>query len=99
VSKASTRKPVGSKWVEEIEREIESLRDTRAEIRRRLNELDLEGEALWEDQESRWRRLELKLRKLMARSTERVHPGLATNIENLVASLDETYQDLDSLLD
>lgn len=99
MAKPSTRKPVGSKWVEEIEREIESLRDTRAEIRRRLNELDLEGEALWEDQESRWRRLEVKLRKLMARSTDHVHPGLATNIENLAASLDETYQDLDSLLD
>ena len=99
MAESSTRKPVGSKWVEEIEREIESLRDTRAEIRPRLNELDLEGEALWEDQENRWRRLEAKLRKLMARSTDHVHPGLATNIENLVARLDETYQDLDSLLD
>lgn len=99
MAKPSTRKPVGSKWVEEIEHEIEALRDTRAEIRRRLNELDLEGEALWEDQEHRWRRLEVKLRKLLARSTDRVHPGLATNIENLVARLDETYQDLDSLLD
>lgn len=94
-----SRKPSGLRWVDEIEREIESLRDTRAEIRRRLSELDLEGQALWEDQERRWRRLEVKLRKLASRSTEHVNPGLATNIENLMATLEETYEDLDALLD
>ena len=98
-SKSGAKKPLGSIWVDEIEREIESLRDIRSEMRRRLNELDLEGEAVWEAQERRWHRLEGKLRKLAARTRDAVHPGLATNIENIVAALEESYQELDGLLD
>lgn len=93
-----TRK-LGRAWVDEMESEVEGLRDLRADLRRRLNDSDLEARAVWEDQERRWRRLEMKLRKLAERTSEGVHPGLATNIENLLESLDEAYQELDGLLD
>jgi hypothetical protein len=99
MSKSGARKPVGAVWIDEIESEIESLRDIRSEMWRRRNELDFEGESIWESQERRWRRLETKLQKLAARKTETVHPGLATNIENLVAALEESYEELDGLLD
>jgi len=99
MAKLGKKRKVGSAWVEEIEGEIESLRDLRAELRRRLSDFDLEGESIWEQQERRWRRLEVKLAKVAARTTEGVNQGLATNIENLVANMEEAYQDLDGLLD
>jgi hypothetical protein len=99
MSKSGAKKPPGSAWVDEIESEIESLRDIRSEMWRRRNELDFEGEAIWDSQERRWHRLEGKLRKLDARTTDSVHPGLATNIENLIAALEEAYEELDGLLD
>lgn len=97
--KSGTKRKLGSAWVDEIEGEIDSLRDLRAELRRRLSDFDLEGESIWEEQERRWRRLEVKLAKVAARTTEGVGQGLATNIENLVAAMEEAYQDLDGLLD
>lgn len=99
MAKSGVKRKLGSAWVEEIESEIESLRDLRAELRRRLSDFDLEGESIWEEQERRWRRLEVKLGKLASRTTEGVSQGLATNIENLVATMEEAYQDLDGLLD
>jgi len=99
VSESGKRRELGASWVDEIEAEIDHLRDVRAELRRRLSELDLEGEAIWDEQERRWRRLESKLKKVQGRRAARVDRGLATNIENLIALIDEAYGDLDSMLD
>jgi SMC interacting uncharacterized protein involved in chromosome segregation len=96
---SARKKKLGASWVQEVESEIESLRYMHADMRRRLSELDIEGEALWEMQVRRWRRLEKKLQKLAERAGEGVHPGLAANIENLMARLEETYEELDGLLD
>ncbi len=99
MSESGKRRELGASWVEETEAEIDDLRDVRAELRRRLSELDLEGEAIWDEQERRWRRLESKVKKLQARRTARVDRGLAANIENLIALIDEAYDDLDGMLD
>ena len=99
MAKSEKKRKLGSAWVDEIEGEIESLRDLRAELRRRLSDFDLEGESIWEEQERRWRRLEVKLGKVAARTTEGVGQGLAINIENLIAKMEEAYEDLDGLLD
>ena len=99
MASSGNRRELGNLWVEETESEIDDLRDIRAGLRRRVSELDLEGESIWEEQERRWRRLEGKLKKLSARPGTRVNPGLAVNIENLIASIDEAYADLDGLLD
>jgi chromosome segregation ATPase len=99
MSNSGQRRRLGSLWVDETEDEIDGLRDQRAQLRRRLSELDIEGESIWEEQERRWRRLESKLAKLAKRSGSGVGLGLAANIENLVAEIGEAYEDLDGLLD
>lgn len=97
--KTTTRRVIGSAWVDETEVEVDRLRDVRAELRRRLHELDIEGEEIWDQQERRWRRLESKLTKLGNRSSSSVNLGLATNIDNLMAALDESYVELDDILE
>lgn len=97
--KSKSSRKLGAGWVDAMEGEVESLRDLRAELRRRISEFDLEAESIWSQQERRWRRLEVKLTKVAERTGEGVHSGLATNIDNLIALMEESYQELDGLLD
>lgn len=99
MSKSKTRRVISAGWVDETETEVDRLRDIRSELRRSLHELDFEGEEIWEQQERRWRRLESKLTKLAERSGSSVNLGLATNIENLMAALDESYVELEDLIE
>ncbi len=99
MSKSTTRRVVGSAWVDEAEVEVDRLRDVRAELRRSLHDLNFEGEGIWEQQERRWRRLEAKLTKLENRASTKVDLGLATNIDNLMSAIDESYTELDDFLE
>lgn len=98
-----TRKRLGAAWIRDAESTIEELRHTRTEIRRRIREqdddLDQEAEILWEEQEERWQRLEVALNKINIQAGEEVAPTLAAEIESLMTELEDSYEELDALVD
>lgn len=98
MTKPDQRRTLGPVWVQETEDEVDGLRDQRIQLRRRLSELDIEAESIWDEQEGRWRRLEKKLAKLEKRSGSGVNLDLAANVEILVAAIGEAYRDLEELL-
>lgn len=97
------RKKLGAAWLKDTESTIEELRHTRAEIRRRIREqdddLDQEAEILWEEQEERWQRLEVCLNKIALQTGDEVAPGLAAEVETLMTELEDSYEELDALVD
>jgi len=108
-SNTSTKKPeagkkkLGAAWIRDAESTIEELRHTRAEIRRRIreqdDELDQEAEILWEEQEERWQRLEVDLNKIANQTGDEVAPSLAAEVESLMTELEDSYEELDALVD
>jgi benzoyl-CoA reductase/2-hydroxyglutaryl-CoA dehydratase subunit BcrC/BadD/HgdB len=99
----ASRKKRGASWISDTESTIEELRHTRAEIRRRIREqdddLDQEAEILWEEQEERWQRLEVGLNKVAVQTGDDVAPSLAAEIESLMNELEDSYEELDALVD
>lgn len=97
------KKKLGAAWIRDTESTIEELRHTRAEIRRRIREqdddLDQEAEILWEEQEERWLRLEVDLNKIAAQTGDEVAPSLAAEVESLMNELEDSYEELDALVD
>ncbi len=98
-----SKKKLGSAWIRDTESTIEELRHTRAEIRRRIREqdddLDQEAELLWEEQEERWLRLEVGLNKIAVQTGDDVAPSLAAEVETLMTELEDSYEELDALVD
>jgi arsenate reductase-like glutaredoxin family protein len=98
-----SKKKLGAAWIRETESTIEELRHTRAEIRRRIREqdddLDQEAELLWEEQEERWLRLEVDLNKIAVQTGDDVAPNLAAEVESLMNDLEDSYEELDALVD
>jgi arsenate reductase-like glutaredoxin family protein len=98
-----SKKKLGSAWIRDTESTIEELRHTRAEIRRRIREqdddLDQEAEILWEEQEERWLRLEVDLNKIAIQIGDDVAPSLAAEVESLMNDLEDSYEELDALVD
>jgi arsenate reductase-like glutaredoxin family protein len=96
------KKKLGAAWIRETESTIEELRHTRAEIRRRIreqeDELDQEAEILWEEQEERWLRLEVGLNKIAVQTGDDVAPALAAEVETLMTELEDSYEELDALV-
>ena len=97
-------KQLGAAWIRDTESTIEELRHTRAEIRRRIREqdddLDQEAEIFWAEQEERWLRLEVGLNKIAAVQTgDDVAPSLAAEVESLMNELEDSYEELDALVD
>lgn len=101
--KEPAKKKLGAAWIRDTESTIEELRHTRAEIRRRIREqdddLDQEAEILWEEQEERWLRLEVDLNKIAAQAGDEVAPALAAEVESLMNELEDSYEELDALVD
>jgi hypothetical protein len=99
----SSKKKLGASWIRETESTIEELRHTRAEIRRRIREqdddLDQEAEILWAEQEERWLRLEVGLNKVAVQTGDDVAPSLAAEVETLMNDLEDSYEELDALVD
>lgn len=97
------KKKHGASWIRETESTIEELRHTRAEIRRRIREqdddLDQEAEILWAEQEERWLRLEVGLNKVAVQTGDDVAPSLAAEVESLMNDLEDSYEELDALVD
>ena len=97
------KKKLGAAWIRDTESTIEELRHTRAEIRRRIREqdddLDQEAEILWEEQEERWLRLEVGLNKIAVQTGDDVAPSLAAEVESLMTELEDSYEELDALVD
>ena len=96
-------KKLGAAWIRDTESTIEELRHTRAEIRRRIREqdddLDQEAEILWAEQEERWLRLEVGLNKIAVQTGDDVPPSLAAEVELLMNDLEDSYEELDALVD
>ena len=94
---------IGAAWIRDTESTIEELRHTRAEIRRRIREqdddLDQEAEILWAEQEERWLRLEVGLNKIAVQTGDDVAPSLAAEVELLMNDLEDSYEELDALVD
>lgn len=101
--KDPSKKKLGSAWIRDTESTIDELRHTRAEIRRRIREqdddLDQEAELLWEEQEERWLRLEVGLNKIAVQTGDDVAPSLAAEVESLMNELEDSYEELDALVD
>jgi hypothetical protein len=101
--KEPSKKKLGAAWIRDTESTIEELRHTRAEIRRRIREqdddLDQEAELLWEEQEERWLRLEVDLNKIAVQTGDEVAPSLAAEVESLMTELEDSYEELDALVD
>ena len=97
-----TKKKLGAAWIRDTESTIEELRHTRAEIRRRIREqddvLDPEAEILWGEQEERWLRLEVGLNKIAVQTGDAVAPNLAAEVEALMNELEDSYEELDALV-
>lgn len=102
-SRDPSKKRLGAAWIRDTESTIEELRHTRAEIRRRIREqdddLDQEAELLWEEQEERWLRLEVGLNKIAVQTGDEVAPSLAAEVESLMTELEDSYEELDALVD
>jgi arsenate reductase-like glutaredoxin family protein len=98
-----SKKKLGAAWIRDTESTIEELRHTRAEIRRRIREqdddLDQEAQLLWEEQEERWLRLEVGLNKIAVQTGDDVAPSLAAEVESLMTELEDSYEELDALVD
>lgn len=98
-----SKKKLGAAWISDTESTIEELRHTRAEIRRRIREqdddLDQEAQILWEEQEERWLRLEVGLNKIAMQTGDEVAPSLAAEVESLMTELEDSYEELDALVD
>ena len=96
------KKKLGAAWLRETESTIEELRHTRMEIRRRIREqdddLDPEAEILWGEQEERWLRLEVGLNKIAVQTGDDVAPNLAAEVESLMNELEDSYEELDALV-
>ena len=96
------KKQLGAAWLRDTESTIEELRHTRAEIRRRIREqeddLDQETEILWGEQEERWLRLEVGLNKIAVQTGDDVAPNLAAEVESLMNELEDSYEELDALV-
>jgi chromosome condensin MukBEF ATPase and DNA-binding subunit MukB len=88
--KEPSKKKLGAAWIRDTESTIEELRHTRAEIRRRIREqdddLDQEAELLWEEQEA-------------VQTGDEVAPSLAAEVESLMNELEDSYEELDALVD
>lgn len=99
----ASKKKRGASWIRDTESTIEELRHTRAEIRRRIREqdddLDQEAEILWAEQEERWLRLEVGLNKVAVQTGDDVAPSLAAEVESLMNDLEDSYEELDALVD
>ena len=102
-SKEPSKKRLGAAWIRDTESTIEELRHTRAEIRRRIREqdddLDQEAQILWEEQEERWLRLEVGLNKIAVQTGDEVAPSVAAEVESLMTELEDSYEELDALVD
>ena len=98
-----SKKKLGAAWIRDTESTIEELRHTRTEIRRRIREqdddLDQEAELLWEEQEERWLKLEVDLNKIAVQTGDDVAPSLAAEVESLMTELEDSYEELDALVD
>ena len=102
-SKEPSKKRLGAAWIRDTESTIEELRHTRAEIRRRIREqdddLDQEAQILWDEQEERWLRLEVGLNKIAVQTGDEVVPSVAAEVESLMTELEDSYEELDALVD
>ncbi len=102
-SKEPSKKRLGAAWIRDTESTIEELRHTRAEIRRRIREqdddLDQEAQILWDEQEERWLRLEVGLNKIAVQTGDEVAPSVAAEVESLMTELEDSYEELDALVD
>ena len=102
-NKEPSKKRLGAAWIRDTESTIEELRHTRAEIRRRIREqdddLDQEAQILWDEQEERWLRLEVGLNKIAVQTGDEVAPSVAAEVESLMTELEDSYEELDALVD
>jgi len=81
-------------------RRLEELRDRRKILARKVGRGDdFEAEDLFDTTERKWRRVEVKLDEARAEASKPLNMARMRNVDRLIETIEETYYELEQLLD